>query len=68
MMDLPGNLQTTPGASHPFTSEVVLSVCGFQPWGSQSEEDWLLLDSVKKKINLIFMCVFDHNYESVLIV
>lgn len=35
MMDLLGNLQTTPAAPH-LISEALLSVCGFQPWGSQS--------------------------------
>lgn len=35
MMDLLGNLQTTPAAPHLLISEALLSVCGFQPWGSR---------------------------------
>lgn len=49
LIDLLGNLQTTPAAPQLLISEALLSVCGFQPWGSQSWEGWLLFQTLLRK-------------------
>lgn len=58
MRGLLGNLQTPPAAPQLLISEALLSVCGFQPWGSQSWEGWLLFQTLLGKWLISFLHVY----------